>query len=83
MMSEELKNGRYANENGTVTWFKDGVLHREDGPAVEFTDGRKYWWLNDVELTEEEFNQWLSKKELNERLTEQLEVKPTGKKVKI
>ena len=59
------------------------MLHREDGPAVEFTDGGKYWWLNDVELTEEEFNQWLSKKELNERLTEQLEVKPTGKKVKI
>ena len=22
------------------------ILHREDGPAVEWTDGTKFWWLN-------------------------------------
>jgi len=23
-----------------------GELHREDGPAVEYNDGTKEWWLN-------------------------------------
>ena len=25
---------------------KDGYLHREDGAAVEYTNGNKEWWLN-------------------------------------
>jgi len=25
-------------------WFFDGKLHREDGPAIEYTDGTKYWY---------------------------------------
>jgi hypothetical protein len=28
--------------------------HREDGPAVEYADGRKSWYLNGEEVTEEE-----------------------------
>ena len=82
-MSEELKNGRYIEEFGTVRWYQNDVLHREDGPACMYHDGTKRWWLGGVKYTEEEFNHWLSKKQLNERLTEQLEEKPTGKKVKI
>jgi len=32
-------------ENKTV-WYKEGttILHREDGPAVEYADGSKYWY---------------------------------------
>ena len=34
------------SEYGTKRWTNsDGQLHREDGAAVEFTDGTK-WWLN-------------------------------------
>jgi hypothetical protein len=35
--------------NGTIRWYKEGTeeLHREDGPAVEYTNGSKYWYLND------------------------------------
>jgi len=35
------------DEEGTF-WYKEGtkILHREDGPAVEYADGSKYWWLN-------------------------------------
>jgi hypothetical protein len=29
---------------GTKYWFKNGIFHREDGPAVEYTDGSKYWY---------------------------------------
>jgi hypothetical protein len=27
-------------------WFLNGKLHREDGPAVEWTNGSKSWYLN-------------------------------------
>ena len=25
-------------------WYQHGILHREDGPAIEYTDGKKSWW---------------------------------------
>lgn len=25
-----------------------GEYHREDGPAVEYDDGRKQWWVHDM-----------------------------------
>ena len=31
--------------DGTKEWCRNGNLHREDGPAVEFADGAKCWWL--------------------------------------
>jgi hypothetical protein len=37
------------DEYGTKTYYKDKamtILHREDGPAVEWWDGSKSWWLN-------------------------------------
>jgi hypothetical protein len=33
----------------------NGERHREDGPAVECSDGSRYWFLNGVEYTEKEF----------------------------
>jgi len=41
----EVKNGRY-EEDGKVSYYKDGLLHREDGPAREFPSGDKLWFLN-------------------------------------
>ena len=32
--------------NGTKYWYLNGKLHREDGPAVEFTNGYKEWVFN-------------------------------------
>jgi len=34
------------DDNGTKQWYRYGILHREDGPAVERADGRKLWYLN-------------------------------------
>jgi hypothetical protein len=31
-------------------------MSREDGPAFEWADGTKEWWLDGEELTEAEFN---------------------------
>ena len=33
--------------NGNKYWYKNGLLHRTDGPAVERADGNKSWWQND------------------------------------
>ena len=34
-------------DNGDRYWYLNGQLHREDGPAVEYTDGTRIWYLND------------------------------------
>jgi len=43
-------------DNGTKIWHLDGKLNNEDGPAVEFADGNKHWYLDGIKMTEEEFN---------------------------
>jgi hypothetical protein len=32
---------------GDKRWLLHGSLHREDGPAIEYHDGSKSWFLND------------------------------------
>ena len=35
------------DEYGTIRYRNEqGQLHREDGPAVEYADGDKFWYLN-------------------------------------
>ena len=41
-------------EDRTKIWNLDGKFHREDGPAIEYPDGDKRWYLNGKELTEAE-----------------------------
>ena len=41
------------NINGTECWSISVYYHREDGPAVEYPDGSKEWWLNDKKLSPE------------------------------
>ena len=40
----------YIKQLSYVTfYYKDkacSILHREDGPAIEYADGGKFWWLN-------------------------------------
>ena len=35
-------------DNGTISYFVKGTnfLHREDGPALIYSDGAKKWYLN-------------------------------------
>jgi hypothetical protein len=36
------------DQNGNKEWRNpQGQRHRIDGPAVEYADGTKVWWLND------------------------------------
>jgi hypothetical protein len=38
------ENGVYIHADGTRRWYLDGLLHREDGPAVLYPDGGREWW---------------------------------------
>ena len=33
-------------DDGTIKFLQQGKLHRLDGPAIEYLDGHKEWWLN-------------------------------------
>ena len=37
-----------------IIWYKDSVILREHGPAVEFKDGRKLWALGGRLVTEQQ-----------------------------
>ncbi len=39
---------------GTKHWLLNSKLHREDGPAIEYPNGDKYWWLNGKNFDSEE-----------------------------
>jgi hypothetical protein len=39
---QEIKTDRWGKY-----YYWNGQLHREDGPAIEYTDGSKFWYLHD------------------------------------
>ena len=41
-------DGPITDAYGTKRWRKDGKLHREDGPAVEWDNGSEEWYINDI-----------------------------------
>ncbi|WP_202416734.1 hypothetical protein [Duganella qianjiadongensis] len=65
--AKQNKNGKY-DEDGDIYHYKNGRLHREDGPAVETAEGGKEWFLNDISFTEDEFNDWKQKRKLERKI---------------
>jgi hypothetical protein len=47
--------------DGTERWYKNGQLHRDNGPAVEYYGVTKYWykeyWLEGKKYTKEQYNE--------------------------
>jgi hypothetical protein len=41
-----MKNGLKIDKYKTKRYYKDDLLHREDGPAVEYPNGDKFWYIN-------------------------------------
>ena len=35
--------------NGNKYWYLNGRLHREGGPAIEYANGTKKWFYQDIE----------------------------------
>ena len=42
-----MESEKTVSEDGTIFYKLNGKLHREDGPAIEFSDGTKWWFLHD------------------------------------
>ncbi len=40
--------------DGDIVWFKNGAIHRSDGPAMELENGDKVWALNGKVVSEQE-----------------------------
>jgi hypothetical protein len=62
MKITKLLNGGELHDhpNDVKTWWLNGKRHREDGPAIEYADGTKYWYINDIQLdctTQKQFEQ--------------------------
>ena len=34
--------------DGTKKYYKNNLLHRIDGPAIEYRDEDKEWWINGI-----------------------------------
>ena len=48
--------GCLVDKCNNIYWFKNGKWHREDGPAWEYSNnGDKWWYLNGVGYTEQEW----------------------------
>ena len=43
-------------QSGRKDWRVNDKAHRTDGPAIEYADGSVRWFLDNVELS---FDQWL------------------------
>jgi hypothetical protein len=42
----DCKTGWITDSEGVSYCYLDGLLHREDGPAITHPDGRKIWYLH-------------------------------------
>jgi hypothetical protein len=41
-----MRQGLHINKFGIKNWYVNDKCHREDGPAVEWPNGDKKWYLN-------------------------------------
>ena len=46
-------NGLVVDANGAKFWYKNGLYHREDGPAIEWNNGDKVWFKNGLRHRED------------------------------
>jgi hypothetical protein len=46
-------------------YYKNGMVHREDGPAITYNDGKQFeeYWLNGQKVTKEEVSSLREKQE--------------------
>ena len=39
-------NRKEVDNNGNIIYYLNDKLHRTDGPAVEYANGEKLWFIN-------------------------------------
>jgi hypothetical protein len=56
-------------DNDIKYWeLPNGKFHRKDGPAIEYNNGDKFWFINDVEYTEQEYKYEMRSRNLKKLL---------------
>ena len=63
--------------------YRNGELHREDGPAVLLEGKPHEWWVHGRQYTEREYGYFLEKKALKEKLESNLGEKGSTSRGKI
>ncbi len=58
-----LNGPAYVNEDFLTEWRKHGMLHRTDGPALLYSTGEEFWYINDKNITDE-VNRWIKENNL-------------------
>jgi hypothetical protein len=58
---------------GTLEWCKNGLRHRTIGPAVIYSNKKKEYWINGVDITEE-VNSWLKTRKYKAPFTPEQQV---------
>ena len=58
MNKKKIQNCHY------VKYYCNNKLHRTNGPAIEWSDGDRWYYLNGNRYTEEEFNKIILFKKL-------------------
>jgi len=54
----------WEHRDGSRFWYKDGMYHREDGPAIDHVGGYRVWYLNGKRYIMNDY-----KDEMNKRRT--------------
>ena len=63
----------YISSDGVKHWYQNGQRHNPDGPAIIYSPNgsgyeTKAWFINNKEMTEEDFNKWKWKHDQHEAL---------------
>ncbi len=64
-------------------YYRNGELHKEDGPAVLLEGVPHQWWVHGRQYTEKEYGHFLEKKALKEKLESNLGEKGSTSRGKI
>ena len=75
----------YTDDGEKVCYYQNNMLHRSDGPAVEYRDGKVEYWLNGKQVDKEAVDKLAEEKENNREVIVTIDGKTyviTGKQLK-
>tara|TARA_R100000541_G_scaffold46737_2_gene53882 strand:- start:254 stop:505 length:252 start_codon:yes stop_codon:yes gene_type:complete len=61
-MSDDIEYRVMVSKKGSKYWFLGAELHNEHGAAVEWADGTKHWYLNDIRYTESDYKEEMERR---------------------
>ncbi len=82
LITEDFQTG-ITSVKVQIKYYRFGVLHREDGPAVLLEGKPHEWWVQGRQYSKEEYGYFLEKKALKEKLESNLGEKGSTSRGKI